>query len=83
MSMLSALGNNHMFVSLLIHFAHFLRTVLVLLMAHMCWQGCLDTSNNPSGVGRHNPHKMSWLLWTLTSSSPMSLLVGRVLLMMH
>jgi len=35
------------------------RTVLVPLMAPMCWQGCLDTCRLLSGVGNTTPHKMS------------------------
>jgi hypothetical protein len=35
----------------LLAYGHFCRIALVPLMAHMCWQGCLDTCNKPSGVG--------------------------------
>jgi hypothetical protein len=35
------------------------------LMAHMCWQGCVDACNKLLGVGNTTLHKMSWLLWTL------------------
>ena len=46
-------------------------------MAPMCWLGYLDTCSRLSGVGNQTPHKMWWLLWTLTSSSLMYWLDGR------
>ena len=61
----------------------FFRTALVPLMAHMCWQGCLDACNRHSGVGNITLHKISWLLWILISSSYMFLLARRALPMMH
>jgi hypothetical protein len=36
------------------------------LMAHMCWQGCLDTCSKLSGVGSPPQLRMWWLLWALT-----------------
>ena len=37
---------------------HISRTVLVPLMTHICWQGCLDTCSRLLGVGNTTPHKM-------------------------
>ena len=61
----------------------FFRTALVSLMAHMCWQGCLDACKRLLGVEHTTLHKMSWLLWTLISSSHMFLLAGRALAIVH
>jgi hypothetical protein len=52
------------------------RTALVPLVAHMCWQGCLDICKLLSRVGNTAPPKMSWLLWTLISSSHIYVLAG-------
>jgi hypothetical protein len=43
------------YVNLLVY-GHLCRIALVPLMAHMCWQGCLDTCSKLSGVG--NPPQL-------------------------
>ena len=70
--MFICLGFNQLLFLHLSTILHISRTMLVPLMVHMCWQGCLDTCSRLSGVGNTTPHKMWWLLWTLISSSPMS-----------
>jgi hypothetical protein len=74
--------SNHIGLYLLITLATIYRTVLEPFMAHMSWLGYLDAINRPSGVGGKTPHKMSWLLSILISSSLMSWLVGRAQRMM-
>ena len=56
--MFICLGFNQLLCLHLSTILHISRTVLVPLMAHMCWQGSLDTCNMLLGVGNTIPHKM-------------------------